>query len=108
MVVRCGIDNLAKLSMHRDFKVCLFATFGLPLIYREHAFVDVLPAHLDDIATALASVKQQRYGPPLLGTNRISGFTPLDLPFRPRPVTSRLHLPASNTERRVIGHPTLA
>ena len=44
------VDDLAQLGMHGDFQMRLFAAFGLALIDRQHAVVDMLPSHPDDIA----------------------------------------------------------
>src|SRR6516164_7748327 len=65
--------------MQRDFEMRFLAAFGLALIDSEHSVVDVMRAHLDHIAAALAGVEDQREGKPRLGADRIRRLECRDL-----------------------------
>src|SRR5262245_20972067 len=94
--------------MHRDFEMRFLAAFGLALIDGEHAVMDVMRAHLDHIAAALAGVEDQREGKPRLGADRMRRLECRDLGLGPTLVSGGLHLHALDAERRIVGHAAVA
>jgi hypothetical protein len=56
MFARRGVEHRLQVRMHRDRQ----RDAGLLLFHREHAVLDVLAAHADDIAAPLRGVEQQR------------------------------------------------
>src|SRR5262249_273501 len=93
---------------HGDLKMRLLAAFGLALVDGEHAVVDVMRAHLDDVAAALTGVEDQRKGEPRLAADRPVRLESRDLAFRPALVTPGLPLDALDAERRIVGDAALA
>src|SRR5262249_12109359 len=68
------------------------AAFGLTLIDGEHAIMDVMRAHLDHIAPALAGVEDQREGEPRLGPYRMRRLECRDLGLGPTLVSGGLQV----------------
>src|SRR6516164_8532771 len=88
---RGRLDDRAQFGMQRNLKVRLFAAVGLALIDDEKIARNALASELDHIAATLPGIKQQGEGESCFATDRISRLEPLDLRFRPCPVSSGLH-----------------
>lgn len=77
---RGRIDDLAQLRMYWNLEMRFLTTFGLALIDNQGLIVNMLPPKLDDVAAALACVKQECEGEPLSLLDELSRIAKYDLP----------------------------
>src|SRR5215471_10238645 len=79
MLARCGLEDLAQIRVHRDGELGA----GLALLQVQNAVADMLAAHADDIAAALAGIERECESESRLAADRMVKLKLRDLLFGP-------------------------